>query len=456
MYLTDLTIAEAAVRLERREISSAELTNAYLERIERLNPTINAYVTVTAERARADASRADEEIAAGNYRGPLHGVPIGLKDLYDTAGIETAGGSKILKGRVPEKDSTVARRLAEAGAVLLGKTNTHEFAWGTTTNNPHTGATHNPHALDRIPGGSSGGSGAAIAARMAAGTLGSDTGGSIRIPSALCGAVGLKPTFGRVSKAGVLPMSWQFDHAGPICRTVEDAAIVLQAIAGYDPDDFATVPVPVPDYLAGLEGGVRGLRIGVPREQFFGLLDAEVRVAIELALETLSGLGAEVVDVDAGFRRETLLKAWLVCVAESQALHAEWFPSRKDEYGEDLQQTLSGPLPDAKGLADAYRASYDIKEGVRRTFEVVDLLVTPTTMRTASLIGEEEVEVDGFKMSTGGAFAQLTMPFNIAGVPAISVPCGFDGEGLPIGLQIAGGPFEEAKVLRAARAFEMG
>ena len=219
MYLTDLTIAEAAVRLERREISSAELTNAYLERIERLNPSINAYVTVTAERARADASRADEEIAAGNYRGPLHGVPIGLKDLYDTAGIETAGGSKILKGRVPEKDSTVARRLAEAGAVLLGKTNTHEFAWGTTTNNPHTGATHNPWKLDRIPGGSSGGSGAAIAARMAAGTLGSDTGGSIRIPSALCGAVGLKPTFGRVSKAGVLPMSWQFDSKPQASRS---------------------------------------------------------------------------------------------------------------------------------------------------------------------------------------------------------------------------------------------
>jgi aspartyl-tRNA(Asn)/glutamyl-tRNA(Gln) amidotransferase subunit A len=455
MYLTDLTIAEAAVRLERREISSAELTNAYLERIERLNPSINAYVTVTAERARADASRADEEIAAGNYRGPLHGVPIGLKDLYDTAGIETAGGSKILKGRVPEKDSTVARRLAEAGAVLLGKTNTHEFAWGTTTNNPHTGATHNPHALDRIPGGSSGGSGAAIAARMAAGTLGTDTGGSIRIPAALCGAVGLKPTFGRVSKAGVLPMSWQFDHPGPICRTAEDAAIMLQAIAGYDPDDFATVPVPVPDYRAGLDDGVRGLRIGVPREQFYGLLAPEVRVAVEEALVTLAGLGAEVVDVDAGFKREHVLRAWPVCVAESQALHAEWFPSRKDDYGADLQQTLSSPLPDAKGLADAYRASYDIKEGVRRTFETVDLLVTPTTMRTASVIGDEEVEVDGFKMSPGGAFAQLTMPFNIAGVPAISVPCGFDSEGLPIGLQIAGGPFEEAKVLRAARAFEM-
>ena len=208
--LTLLTIAEAAERIRRREVSPVELTDAYLARIERLNLSINAYVTVTAGRARAEAAAAEKAIAGGEYRGPLHGIPIGLKDLYDTAGIETAGGSKILRGRVPERDSTAARRLAEAGAVLLGKTNTHEFAWGTTTNNPHTGATHNPWDLERIPGGSSGGSGAAIAARMAAGTLGTDTGGSIRIPAALCGCVGLKPTWGRASKAGVLPRRWTY------------------------------------------------------------------------------------------------------------------------------------------------------------------------------------------------------------------------------------------------------
>jgi aspartyl-tRNA(Asn)/glutamyl-tRNA(Gln) amidotransferase subunit A len=452
--LTDLTIAEAGAKLRAREISSGELTDAYLARIERLNPAIHAYVNVTADRARADARAADAELAASSFRGPLHGIPIALKDLFDTKGIETAGGSKVLRGRIPERDSTPARKLAEAGAVLLGKTNTHEFAWGTTTNNPHWGATHNPWKLDRIPGGSSGGSGAAIASRMAAGTLGTDTGGSIRIPASLCGCVGLKPTFGRVSKAGVLPMSWQFDHPGPICRTVEDAAIMLGAIAGYDPADFATVPVPVPDYREGLEAGISGLRVGVPRAQFFGLLDPETRVAVEEAIEVLAGLGAEVTEVDGGFTREALFRAWMVCNAEGQAYHATWFPGRKEDYGADLNATLTIPLPDAKGLADAYRASYDIKESMRALFETVDLLVTPTTLRTASIIGEEEVDVDGQRMSPGGAFAGNTMPFNIAGVPAISLPCGFDSEGLPIGLQIAGGPFQEVSVLRAARAYE--
>lgn len=452
--LTSLTIAEAAARIERREVSPIDLAEAYLARVERLNPAINAFVTVTVDRARADAARAAAEIGAGNHRGPLHGIPFGLKDLYDTAGIETAAGSKVLRGRIPAEDSACARRLREAGAVLIGKTNTHEFAWGTTTNNPHTGATHNPWALDRIPGGSSGGSGAAIVARMAAGTLGTDTGGSIRIPAALNGCVGFKPSFGRVSKAGVIPMSWQFDHPGPICRTVEDAAIVLQAIAGYDPNDFATMPVPVPDYRAALHGGVQGLRIGVPRDQFYGLLDPEVRVAVELAMDVFRELGAEVVDVDAGYERMAVLQAWMVCNAEGQAYHRQWLTEKRDDYSPELLAELSNPLPDAAGLANAYRASYDVKEAMRRQFEQVDLLLAPTTMRPASLIGEEQVEVDGIMLSTGAAFASLTMPFNIAGAPALSLPCGVSGEGLPIGMQLAGRPFDEATVLRAAHAYE--
>ena len=452
--LTELTISEAADKLVRREISSSELTEAYLSRIERLNSSINAYVLVTAERARADAKRADAEIGSGAYKGPLHGVPIGLKDLYDTAGIETAGGSKVLAGRVPEKDSAPARKLREAGSVLLGKTNTHEFAWGTTTNNPHTGATHNPWNLERVPGGSSGGSGAAIAAQMAAGTLGTDTGGSIRIPAALCGAVGIKPTFGRVSKAGVLPMSWQFDHPGPICRTVEDAAIMLQAIAGYDPDDFATVPMPVPDYRERLNEGVRGLRIGIPREQFFGLLDGEVRVAVEEAIGVLEGLGAEVMEIDPGFTREQTNEAWRLVNAEGQLHHRPYFGPHPEAYSAELAGILRTQLPDAIGLTEAYRTSYDIKEGVRRAFERVDLMVTPTTMQVAAPIGDDEVEVEGHKLYPGAAYASLTMPFNLSGTPAISLPCGFNHDGLPIGLQIAGGPFQESLVLRAARAYE--
>ncbi len=452
--LTELTVAEAGERIRAREVSPVELTEAYLGRIERLNPAVNAYVTVTAERAREDARRAADEITAGGYRGPLHGIPIGLKDLYGTEGIRTTAGSIIYKDNVPAQDCTVARKLREAGSVLLGKTNTHEFAWGTTTNNPHFGATHNPWDLDRIPGGSSGGSGAAIAAGMAAGTLGTDTGGSIRIPAALCGCVGLKPTFGRVSKAGVVPMSWQFDHPGPIVQTVEDAAIMLGVIAGYDPSDFATVPVPVPDYTAALRDGIKGLRVGVPRSLFFGLLDDEVRAAVDAAIEVLRGLGAEVRDVEPGVTRELVGEAWTLVVAESQEYHAKDFASRREDFGRDLQAVLSQPLPSAVGISRAYRASYEVKELFRRVLEDVDVLVTPTTMRSASIIGEETVLVGDTELTTGGAFASLTMPFNIAGLPALALPCGFDAAGLPLSLQIVGRPFDEATVLRAGYAYE--
>lgn len=449
-----LTIAEAARAIQRRELAPTELTRACLDRIARLNPRLNAFVLVTAERALADAARAEEELRAGIYRGPLHGIPVGLKDLYDTAGIETAAGSAVLRGRIPERDAAVAAMLREAGAVLLGKTNTHEFAWGTTTNNPHTGPTRNPWDPERIPGGSSGGSGAAIAARLALGTLGTDTGGSIRIPAALCGCVGLKPTFGRVSRAGIIPMSWQFDHAGPIARTVEDAAMLLQAIAGYDPDDFATVPVPVPDYRAALVPDVRGLRIGVPRDQFFGLLDPEVLVAVEEALECFRTLGATVEDVDSGFTREQVISAWRLVNVEGRLYHAPYLEQQPEAYSEELRNILLQPPPEPLDLAAAYLDSYRIKEGVRRALQSVDLLAAPTTMRPASRIGEDPVEVEGVQLSTGAAFASLTMPFNLAGVPAISIPCGFSSEGLPIGLQLAARPFDEPTLLRAAFAYE--
>ncbi len=451
--LTELTIAEASAAIAATDLSPVDLTEAYLARIEALQPRVNAYITVTAERARDDARSAAHEIANGRLRGPLHGVPIALKDLYETAGIRTTAGSKVHGDFVPEQDSTAARKLREAGSVLLGKTNTHEYAWGTTTNNPHYGATHNPWGLDRIPGGSSGGSGAAIAAQMAAGTLGTDTGGSIRIPAALCGCVGLKPTFGRVSKHGVFPMSWQFDHPGPIVKSVEDAAIMLQAIAGYDPADFSTVPVPVDDYRARLNDGVRGLRIGVPRSFFFGLLQDEVRSAVEEAIVVLRGLGADVRDIEPGLTRELNGEAWPLVLAEGQEYHKA-FATQKGDFGADLQSVLSAPLPDAVGLTRAYRASYEVKQLFRQALEDVDVMLTPTTMRTASIIGEEQVMVGEVEMTTGGAFAGLTMPFNIAGLPTLALPCGFDADGLPISLQLAGRPFDEATVLRAGHAYE--
>lgn len=452
--LADLSIAEAARLIERRRISPVDLTRACLERTERLNPVLNAFVTLTPDLALDDARRAETELLAGVHRGPLHGIPIGLKDLIDTAGIETSAGSAVLRGRIPTEDATVVHRLVEAGAVRIGKTNTHEFAWGTTTNNPHTGATRNPWNPERIPGGSSGGSGAAVAARLVPAALGTDTGGSIRIPAALCGCVGLKPTFGRVSRAGIIAMSWQFDHVGPLTRTVEDAALVLEVIAGPDPGDFATVPVPVPSYRAALVPDVRGLRIGVPRDQFFGLVDPEVLVAVEEAIELFRALGAHVEDVDAGFTREQVITAWRLVNVEGRLYHAPYLETAPELYSEELRTILLQPLPEPLDLAAAYRASYDVKEGLRRTLEHLDLLLAPTTMRPASRIGEDPVEVEGIELSTGAAFASLTMPFNIAGLPAISIPCGFTAEGLPIGLQLAGRPFDEATLLRAAHAYE--
>jgi aspartyl-tRNA(Asn)/glutamyl-tRNA(Gln) amidotransferase subunit A len=284
--------------------------------------------------------------------------------------------------------------------------------------------------------------------------MGSDTGGSIRIPAALCGCVGLKPTFGRVSKAGVVCMSWQFDHTGPITRTVRDAAIMLGAIAGYDPADFATVPVPVPDYLAELEAGLAGLRVGVLRGHFSQLVDAEVAASFEGAAGVLKGLGADVRDLDVGMSLDTMMEAWALVNAETQAYHADSIATRLSDFGQDLQAILTSPLPDALGLARAYRASYDVKELFRRTLEEYDVLIAPATRVTATEIGQQTVTVQGAELPVSMAMAGMTMPFNLAGLPALSLPCGFSGSGMPIGMQIAGRPFDEATVLRAGHAYE--
>ena len=381
-------------------------------------------------------------------------MPIGLKDLYDTAGIRTAGGAKILADRVPETDSTVARKLRDAGAVLLGKLNTHELAFGVTTNNPHFGATHNPWNLDAIPGGSSGGSGAAIAAGLAAATTGTDTGGSIRIPASLCGCVGLKPTYGRVSKAGVLPLSWLLDTAGPITRTVEDAAVMLQAMAGYDPDDFSTVPVPVDDYLAQLGEGVRGLRLGVPRAYFYDRLDEDVRSAVEQALDLLRGLGAELREVEVPDFGAMTLPGFGVVVAELLELYGQELRTRPQDFGADVAGILQQGAPDGVGLAAALRMMYGLTQAMRRVLTEVDALVTPTTPVPAMSIGQEVVEYGGAQEPVIFALIRCTFPFNVTRLPALSVPCGFTRANLPIGLQIAGRPFDEATVLRIGHAYQ--
>lgn len=449
-----MSIAQMAAGFRARQFSPLEVTGAYLRRIERVDPAINAHITVTAERARADALRATEELAVGTDRGPLHGIPIALKDLFATAGIRTTAGSKILADWVPETDSTVTRKLHEAGAVLLGKLNTHEFAYGATTNNPHYGPTRNPWDRDRIPGGSSGGSAAAIAAGLAAGTMGSDTGGSIRIPAALCGVVGLKPTFGRVSKAGVLPLSWSFDHAGPITRTVEDAALMLNTIAGYDPADFSTVPMPVPDFTAGLGAGVRGLRIGVPRAYFFDLLDEEVRAAVEAALGVLRDLGASVADVDLPLVAGGAAARIALSATEARLYHDEMIRARPQDFGADVLARLLSEPPSGLAVAEGLRGTRALTEQMRQRLEEFDVFVLPTEPIVAQPIGATHVVVGGQEFALIDTLTRCVAPFNATHLPALSVPCGFTAAGLPIGLQIAGRPFDEAMVLRVGHAYE--
>ena len=452
--IANLTIARAARALQDREVSPLELTDAYLQRINRLNPAVNAYITVTAERAREDARHAGDEIAKGHVRGPLHGVPIAHKDLYETAGIRTTGGSRIHAGHVPAADGSVVRKLREAGSVLLGKLNTHEYAYGVTTNNPHFGPTRNPWDLSRIPAGSSGGSGAAIAAGLATATTGTDTGGSIRMPASLCGVVGLKPTYGRVSKAGILPLSYRFDHAGPITRTVEDAALMLGVMAGYDPGDPATVRMPVGDLTAELGKGIRGLRIGVPRDYFFDHLDDGVAVAVESALDEFRRLGAQVEAVDLPGVEAGVGGVFGFVLAEAQEIHAGAIRTRMMDFGPDLQMLLGAPSPTTAALMLGLRACDELTARTRVLLETVDVLVTPTTPVTAPLIGQDSITYGGVVENVLMAMIRCTAPFNATHLPALSLPCGFTGSGLPVGLQIAGRPFDEATVLRVGHAYE--
>jgi aspartyl-tRNA(Asn)/glutamyl-tRNA(Gln) amidotransferase subunit A len=457
--LTGLTIADAASAIARGEVSPTELTQAYLARIEKLDPELNAFVTVTADRAVSDARRASDDIAGGDYRGPLHGIPIGLKDLVDTAGIRTAGGAKVYADRMPATDATVARLLADAGTILLGKLNTHELAFGLTTTNPHFGATRNPYDTTRIPGGSSGGSGAATTAHMTAAALGTDTGASIRVPAALCGCVGLKPTYGRVSAAGVMSLSRALDHVGPLTRTVEDAAIMLGAIAGYDPADAVTVPVPVPDYRAALERGVSGLRVGVPRSTLWALLDDEVRAATDAATTTLAGLGATLVEVELpdaapAFGQPGGPGLWSMAIEESRYYNRQAWADRPADFGDDLRMLYSVPPLDGAGFVQSLELQRNYSQGLRQALVHVDLLVCPTTPIAAPPIGADTVTVNGVELPVAVALTLITAPFNLAGLPAISVPCGFTAGGLPIGLQLAGRPFAEETVLQAAHAYE--
>jgi aspartyl-tRNA(Asn)/glutamyl-tRNA(Gln) amidotransferase subunit A len=453
--LTRLSIAEAGDLLRRRALSPVELTRAHLDRIQRLDRDLLAYITVLRDEALAAAVAAEQEIARGQYRGPLHGIPIALKDLIMTRGLRTTCGSRILRDWVPDTDATVARRLADAGAILLGKLNMHEFAYGPTGVNPHYGTSRNPWDRHRIPGGSSSGSGVAVAAGLAAGALGTDTGGSVRIPAALCGIVGLKPTYGRVSRAGVIPLAWSLDHVGPMTRTVTDAALLLQVLAGSDPADPSTAARPVPDYRRATQGEVRGLRLGIPKDLFFERLDPEVRAAVLAAARSLEGLGAVVEEIPLPKIHHAGPASFAIIASEATAYHEPYLRTRAAEYGEDVRARLTtGQFVLAHQYLKAQRARQVIRAEVDAVLTRVDALLTPATPVPAPRLDEREVTVDGVTEDARWWLIRCTRPINVTGHPALSVPCGLTAAGLPIGLQLVGRPFDEATLLRLGHAFE--
>lgn len=443
------TIVELAPRLRKKEISPVDLTRACLDRIDKLNPALNAFITVTADSALAEARKAEEEITSGEWRGPLHGIPVALKDLIDTAITRTTAASRLFQNRLPEKDAEVVRRLRRAGAVIIGKNNLHEFAYGGSSLVSFFGDVHNPRNAARIAGGSSGGSAAAVAAGLCYGAIGTDTAGSIREPAALCGCVGIKPTYGRVSAQGVIPLSWSLDHVGPLTTCVADAAIILQAIAGFDALDVASANVPVADYLSGLRESPASVRVGIPRQFFYDDLDEEVSTAVEEALKVIGTLVSEVRELKIEVPTDRTVQA-----AESFAYHAERVAQTPELYQpETLRRIRSGERIAAAEYIQRRRELDEHRRLAHDFFANVDVLVTPTTSVPAPAIAELKKDPAALRPAEL-TLLRNTRPFNVWGLPAISVPCGITKAGLPIGLQIAGPHWREDLVLKLAYVYE--
>ncbi len=446
-----LTIAEASAGLRRKDYSPVDLTEACLKRIEALDGKLHSFITITAERARAQARRAEQEFASRQERGPLHGIPIALKDLYMTKGLRTTCHSAVLENWVPDYDATTVLKLEEAGTILLGKLGMHEFAFGGPSVDAPFPAVRNPWNPAHIPGGSSSGSGAALAAGFCYGALGSDTGGSIRTPSAHCGIVGIKPTYGRVSRYGVVPLSWSLDHAGPMARSVEDCALLLQAIAGYDAKDAASANVPVPDFQADLRGGIKGLRVGVPRAGWFDEnlgVDGQTETVFNQALEALKNLGATIIDIDGKPFSTARLANQTILVCEAYAYHEKTYQETPMKFGSTVKRRmLEGAFLSAADYLTAQRARSVLNEQIRANFNRIDVFAVPTAPRPPETF-------EGMDPNEQNLRPSFTNPFNLTGLPAISVPCGFTPDNLPVGLQIAARPFEESTALRAAYSYE--
>ena len=455
LELCFMSAGQLSTLVESKQVSPVEIVEAHLSRIEATEPVLNSFITLLPDDARAAARRAEADIQRGNYRGPLHGIPVALKDLYNTAGVRTTSGSKLFDNFVPEEDCTVAAKFREAGAILLGKLNLHQFAYGPTGENPDYGHMHNPWDPNMVAGGSSGGSGSAAAAGQCTITTGSDTGGSIRIPASLCGIVGLKPTYGLVSRHGLTALSWSMDHPGPMVRTVEDAALVMNAIAGHDPKDPASVAVPAQDYTSGLTGEVRGLRIGVPREYFAAPLDPQVGEAVRDAVSLLEQMGAEVTEVSFPMFEDSQAISTSILMPEASAYHRDLLAKHADKLYPPVRLRLeAGLFISAADYLRAQQARAVFDRQTRQLLEEVDLLAGPTEPVTAPPLLAAQVQAGEYTVGTTAALTQYTRPYNITGFPAISIPCGFSSAGLPVGLQLAGRPFDEVTVLRAAHAYE--
>ena len=425
-----------------------DLVRACLDRVTRHDRDLGAFITLTADTALEEARRADADLGNGVDRGPLHGIPIALKDLYDTAGVRTTGGSRIFADRVPDRDCAVVEKLRSAGAVLLGKLNLHEWALGVTNQNPHFGPACNPWDTTRIPGGSSGGSAVAVASGFCYASPGSDTGGSIRIPAALCGVVGLKPTYGRVSLRGVIPLAWTLDHAGPLARTIGDLALALNAMAGHDPLDPSSPDVPTEDYTARIEDGVKDVRVLIPTNYFFDEIDAEVDGAVREAARVLASLGASV--TEAALPRVELLAAQRpILLTDAAAYHREHLRERAADIGADVLTRLrAGQTFTGMDYAQARRDRDELRREWTAVLRDHDVILSPTTLVAAP------PRDGGDAVATAQRLTANTLPFNLTGLPAISVPCGFTKDGLPIGLQLATGAWREGLLLRVARAYE--
>ncbi len=452
--LVEMSVEELAPLLEDKSLSPVELTDAVLKHADATEDKVNAYIELYHEDAREDAKRAEEEIVNGNYRGMYHGIPMGIKDNVYFKDKVTTMSSKIHKDFVSDYDATVTKKLRNAGVIFTGKVSMHEYAWGITNNNPHFGAVKNPWNLEKIPGGSSGGSGAAVAVGSSVASLGTDTAGSIRIPSSANGIVGLKQTFGRVSKYGVYPLAWSLDHVGPMTKTVKDAAGLLQVIAGFDPNDPTTVDVPVDDYVGKVTGDVKGLVIGIEEDYYFRDVDSDIEKLVRAGIQKLVDQGAIIKEVKIPTLKYAEWAELVTSLSEASAIHHSDMLTRPDDFGHDIRMLFElGELPSAVDYLQAQQVRRQLKHDFRKAFEQVDILAMPTLPILPNDIGDDFADLNGKKVDLIDNIIRFMGPGNLTGLPALSVPCGFS-QGLPVGLQFMGPAFGEAAILNAGYAFE--